>query len=46
MTFTNYNMTCVHCGRPVDYEEQVYCEECEEDFNNEDLEVDYEDDIY
>lgn len=41
MTFTNYNKTCVHCGVPVDFEEQVYCEDCEEEMDyNEDCEED------
>lgn len=42
MTFTNYNMKCVRCGCPVDYEEQVYCEDCEEGADY--FEEGYEDD--
>lgn len=41
MTFINYKMKCVHCGHPVDFEEQVYCEDCEEEM---DYNEDYEDD--
>lgn len=35
MTFTNYKLKCIYCGQPVDDEEQVYCEDCEEGYNDE-----------
>lgn len=38
MTFTNYKMKCIHCGQPVDYEEQVYCEDCEYEHYDHELE--------
>jgi NMD protein affecting ribosome stability and mRNA decay len=40
MTFTNYNMKCVHCGQPVEHEEQVYCEDCEYEYYEPELEED------
>lgn len=40
--FTNYNMKCVHCKQPVDFEEQVYCEDCSDLLDSEYTGDDYE----